>query len=416
MPFLEKIMRIIFARSALLVMALVAQTAYAQKAEVIHWWTSQGEAAAAKVLADAYRKAGGTWVDTAIANPIEGRSVTVYRINGGKPPTVAQFNPSQQYREFIGEGLLNTIDEVALLQGWDKVLPEQTKQAVKSDGKYYAVPLGIHNSGWFWYSKEVFAKAGVKAEPQNIEEFFVALEQIKKAGITPLALGGQSWQENILFITLLHTSGGAELYRRFFSSTDGKVAESPEFKKVLTNFKRLKAYVDAGSPNREWNLATNMLINNKAGFQVMGDWVKAEFAGAKKIAGKDYGCFPGFGPNAPYLLEGDVFVFPKSRDPQAAKAQALFASVVMSPEIQLAFNAKKGSIPVRTDLTFGVTDICTQQGVAAMKNPARRLVGPDQLASPTRAGQIQEDITKFWNSNQSVDDAAKALAKTLRQQ
>ena len=41
--------------------------AHAQKAEVIHWWTSGGEAAAIKEMAAAYTKAGGTWVDTPIA-------------------------------------------------------------------------------------------------------------------------------------------------------------------------------------------------------------------------------------------------------------------------------------------------------------------------------------------------------------
>src|SRR5213592_4599597 len=41
--------------------------ALAQKAEVIHWWTSGGESAAVKQLAEAYNKAGGQWVDNAIA-------------------------------------------------------------------------------------------------------------------------------------------------------------------------------------------------------------------------------------------------------------------------------------------------------------------------------------------------------------
>ena len=31
------------------------------KAEVVHWWTSGGESAAVKTLADAYRAAGGPW-------------------------------------------------------------------------------------------------------------------------------------------------------------------------------------------------------------------------------------------------------------------------------------------------------------------------------------------------------------------
>ena len=49
--------------SVSLLAALVAglgltSPALAQKAEVIHWWTSGGESAAVKQLADAYNKAG----------------------------------------------------------------------------------------------------------------------------------------------------------------------------------------------------------------------------------------------------------------------------------------------------------------------------------------------------------------------
>lgn len=47
------------------------------KAEVIHWWTSGGESAAVKKLADAYRAAGGVWVDTAIAGSEQARAVAI---------------------------------------------------------------------------------------------------------------------------------------------------------------------------------------------------------------------------------------------------------------------------------------------------------------------------------------------------
>jgi glucose/mannose transport system substrate-binding protein len=67
-----------------------------------------------------------------------------------------------------------------------------------------------------------------------------------------------------------------------------------------------------GSPNRNWNDATAMVISGKAGVQIMGDWAKGEFAAANQTAGKDFGCFPGFGPHSPYLVAGDVFVFPKT--------------------------------------------------------------------------------------------------------
>lgn len=392
----------------------LAGSAMAQNAEVIHWWTSGGESAAVQELAAAYKAAGGTWVDTAIAGGDNARNTTLNRIAGGKPPTVAQFNTSKQYHEVVAEGLLNDIDAVATKEGWDKLFPEPLKKFVKINGKYFAMPVNIHNPSWFWYSKAVLAKAGVTAEPQNMDQFFAALDKIKASGAIPLALGGQAWQEGILFNAILHTAGGGDLYRRFYASTDGAVATSPEFKKILSDIKRLKGYVDAGSPNRDWNVATAMVISNKAGFQVMGDWAKGEFAVAKQTAGKEFGCFPGWGAKAPYMIEGDVFVFPKTKDANAIKAQQLFATVATSPAVQVAFNAKKGSIPIRTDVDMGKLDICSQQGVAALKDPARHLASPNQLVAPEKKGQIDDAITKFWNTDQSVDDAAKAFAAILK--
>ena len=58
----------------------VAAQAQTTKTEVIHWWTSGGESAAVKTLADAYRAAGGVWVDTAISLGEQARSVAINRI------------------------------------------------------------------------------------------------------------------------------------------------------------------------------------------------------------------------------------------------------------------------------------------------------------------------------------------------
>ncbi|MBC7939427.1 MAG: carbohydrate ABC transporter substrate-binding protein [Chitinophagaceae bacterium] len=399
--------------AASLVLLCLAGSAAAQRAEVVHWWTSKGESAAVQELAKAYTRAGGTWIDAAIAGGENARNTTINRMSGGKPPTVAQFSATSQFQEIVEEGLLNDIDAVAQAQDWDRILPEPLKKFVKFEGKYFAAPLNIHNPSWFWYSKAVLAKAGVVGEPRNMTEFFAALDKIKASGAIPLALGGQNWQESILFYTVLHTSGGADLYRRFFANTDGSVALSPEFKQVLSDFKRLKAYVDAGSPNRDWNLAAALVITNKAGFQIIGDYVKAEFAGAGKVAGTDYGCFPGFGPKAPYIIDGDVFVFPKSktRDPAFVQAQRLFATVVTSRETQVAFNLKKGSLPIRTDVDLGPVDICTQLGMQALKDPSRHLPSPEQIVSPDKNAAIGDAITKFWNTNQTVEQAARALAR-----
>ncbi len=402
-------MQITFKQLALVAALAAAGSAHAQKAEVIHWWTSGGESAAVKELADAYNKAGGTWVDSAVAGADNARAAAISRIAGGNPSTAAQFNTSKQYHDVIAEGQLNDIDAVAAKEGWDKWLPKPIIDSIKVKGHYYAVPVNIHNPTWFWYSKSALQKAGVASEPKSMEELFVALDKLKAAGLVPLAVGGQSWQEWITFYSVLLHVGGKDAYLKFFKDHDAASVNAEPMRKSLTALKKLQSYVDPGSPGRNWNDATAMVISGKAGFQIMGDWAKGEFAAANQTAGKEFGCFAGFGANAPYMVAGDVFVFPKTSNKDAIAAQHKLATVFTSPATQVAFNNKKGSIPVRTDVDSSKMDICAQAGVSAMKDPSRQIANPDMLMTPDMVGAVQDVITKFWNGTQSVDDAVKAL-------
>ena len=388
--------------------------AQANRAEVLHWWTSGGESAAVKELATAYTKAGGTWVDAAIAGGEQARAATVNRMVGGTPPTAAQFNTSKQFLDLIDQGLLANVDVVAAANNWDKILPAPILNSIRIKGHYYAVPVDIHMPAWFWYSKAAFAKAGIASEPKTADELFAALDKLKAAGLVPLAFGGQPWQEKITFYAWLANVGGPDMYMKLYRDKDAGLPATPQFKAVLASFKKLHNYVDAGSPNRNWNDATAMVISGKAGLQIMGDWAKGEFATAHQTAGKEFGCFPGFGAKSPYLVAGDVFVFPKINDPAQVKSQQLLATVFTAPATQVAFSNKKGSIPIRTDVDVKSLDLCAQQGVTIMKDVSRQLPTPEMLISPDLEGSLQDVITKFWNTNESVDDAAKAIAAALK--
>ena len=135
--------------------------AQANRAEVLHWWTSGGESAAVKELANAYTQAGGTWVDSAIAGGEQARAAAVNRMVGGTPPTAAQFNTSKQFLDLIDSDLLNNVDTVAAKNNWDKILPAPILNSIRIKGHFYAVPVDIHMPAWFWYSKAAFAKAGM---------------------------------------------------------------------------------------------------------------------------------------------------------------------------------------------------------------------------------------------------------------
>ncbi len=47
--------------------------------------------------------------------------------------------------------------------------------------------------------------------------------------------------------------------------------------------------------------------------------------------------------------------------------------------------------------------------------PSRQIANPDMLMTPDMVGAVQDVITKFWNSDQSIDDGVKALQGTLKQ-
>lgn len=394
--------------------AAVASAPAAPKAEVIHWWTSGGESAAVKQVAQAYRNAGGVWIDTAIAGGDQSRAVTINRIVGGNPPTAAQFNTSKQFLDVIEAGMLNDVDTVARAQNWDQMLPPPIVDVIKVDGHYYAVPLNIHMQTWFWYSKAAFQKAGIAREPASMAEFFAALDKLKAAGLIPLAHGGQSWQETVLFSAILANMGGKELYLKAMRDRDQATLLGPAFRNVLLTFKRLKSYVDPGSPGRNWNDATALVIGGKAGFQVMGDWAKGEFTNARQVAGRHYGCMAGLGPATPYLIQGDVFVFPRTDDGQAVRAQQLLANVVSQPALQVSFSKLKGSIPVRTDVDAAELDLCAQKGIEIMKDRARQAGVTEVYLRPDQNGAMQDVLTAYWNTNMPVEKAQKSIANALK--
>ncbi|MFZ3001266.1 MAG: ABC transporter substrate-binding protein [Undibacterium umbellatum] len=385
-----------------------------QKTEVMHWWTSGGESAAVAKFADAYRAAGGIWADTAIAGGDQARSVAINRMVGGNPPTAAQFNISRQFQDVVEQDMLNNVDEIAARENWDKTLPEPIRNVLKIKGHYYAVPVNIHMPTWIWYSKSAFKKAGIDKEPVTPDEMFAALDKLKAAGLIPLAHGGQAWQETIVFMAMLANVGGKDLYLSVIRDRDTAAMNSEAFRKVLLSFKRLHSYVDTASPGRNWNDSTALLINGKAGMQIMGDWVMGEFVAAKQVAGREYGCMPGLGPKAPYLIQGDVFVFPKSRNAETIKAQKLLASIMVAPGPQLEFNKLKGSIPVRNDADPTQMNLCAKAGMEIMKDKSRHAGIGEIYLTPDQNGALTDVLTAYWNTNMTVEKAQKNIIAALK--
>jgi glucose/mannose transport system substrate-binding protein len=402
--------------SVALLGTLWAPAAHAQplQAEVVHWWTSGGETAAMRALADAYRAAGGRWRDLAVPTSDQARTVVLDRIASGHAPTAAQFNPSRRLVELARAGKLNAIDDVAAQGRWAQVVPEVLLDAVRVDGHIYAAPISVHMPAWLWSSRPALAKAGVKHEPRSMEELFTTLDKLQAAGLIPLAHGGQPWQDLNLFAAVLANQGGRDLYLAVLRDRDPAALQGEPLRQVLLTFKKLHRYVDPASPGRTWSDTTALLVSGRAGLQFMGDWVKSEFAQAGQQQGRDYGCTLALSPRAPYVVDGDVLVFPKDKDGSSRPAQDLLARVATSPGTQLAFSARKGSVPVRSDVDVKSLDSCAQLGAAALRDPARLVGNTELLLVPETLTALEKAVSDYWNRDIPVERVQQQISQTLK--
>ena len=383
------------------------------RAEVMHWWTSGGEAAGVRVFAEAYEKAGGTWVDAAIAGGQNLRAAAINRIVGGNPPTSSQFNTGRQFDDLVGQGLLVDLDTVAGEGGWREVIPAPIVNAASREGKFYAVPVNIHGHNWMFYNTATLQKAGITEAPTTFDAFFADMDKLKAAGVTPIAWGGQPWQEALVFDAVLLGQGGKELFLKVYRDKDEEAIASEAFRNVAATFHRMRDYVDAGAPGRNWNDATNMVITGQAGVQIMGDWAKGDFIAAGMVPGEDAGCalVPG---ETGYVMGGDVFVLPKRGGGAATEAQNLLARTMLDPATQIAFNEKKGSIPVRTDVDVSGMDACARRGAELVRDEANQIPSVNFHVSADTVGALQDTITSYFNDpSATAEDFASDFASVI---
>ncbi len=403
--------------AASMVTALAAQ---AGEVEVLHWWTSGGEAKAAKALQATLQAKGHSWKDFAVAGGGGDSAMTVLksRVVSGNAPAAAQIKgPALQ--EWAQEGVLADMSDVAATNQWDKLLPPVVSNIMKYKGKYVAVPVNVHRVNWLWANPEAFKKAGAKV-PTNWDEFFAAAEKLKAAGIIPVAHGGQNWQDFTTFESVALGVGGTEFYKKALVQLDQATLKSETMTKVLTTFKRVKSYTDKNAPGRDWNLATAMVIRGEAGMQLMGDWAKGEFISAGKKPGVDFICTAAPGTAKAFTFNIDSFALFKLKNEANVKAQKDLAAAIMSPEFQEVFNLNKGSIPVRLGQDMSKFDDCGKRAFSDLVDTAKTntlvpSIAHGMAVSSAAEGAIKDAVSNFWNSDKmTVAQAMDKIAAAAR--
>ncbi|CAN7224338.1 carbohydrate ABC transporter substrate-binding protein [Ensifer sp. ENS07] len=398
-----------------LMMAATAARA-AENVEVLHWWTSGGEAAALDVLKKDLESKGITWTDMPVAGGGGTEAMTVLRarVTAGNAPTAVQML-GFDILDWAKEGALGNLDETASKEGWDKVIPTALQQFSKYDGHWIAAPVNVHSTNWVWINKAALDKAGGK-EPTNWDELVALLDNFKAQGITPIAHGGQPWQDATIFDAVV-LSLGTDFYKQAFIDLDPSALGGDKMKEAFDRMTKLRSYVDDNFSGRDWNLASAMVIENKAGLQFMGDWAKGEFLKAKKVPGTDFVCMRFPGTQGSVTFNSDQFAMFKVADDKVP-AQLAMASAIESPTFQSAFNVVKGSVPARTDVPDTDFDACGKKGIKdlAEANTNGKLFGSmaHGHANPAAVkNAIYDVVTREFNGELTSEEAVKELVSAV---
>jgi glucose/mannose transport system substrate-binding protein len=318
------------------------------------WWTNPGEAESLQALVDAYKvKFPGAGVNN-VALSVHGQAEALLdQTIDSSPPDIFQYNGYKMKLLYTAHpaAIANT-DFIFEEPGLMSTVIGRVVDSIKIDGHAYGVPTGIHRENSIFYNSALFAQYKI-ARPSTMQDVLAACATFKAANVTCIAAAGQSWIADKMWVVVLQSTMGADLFKEFI--TQAKPLTDPTIQAGLSaaadTFQTItQQYIDRshlGDTAFGWNNAAYELFQGKAAIYMHGDWVKGYLVQLGWTPGTDFE--QGGPPGATDIFYYGVDVFGLTAvGPNGASAHD-FLGVVASKEGQAAFNKLKGSTPMRTD-------------------------------------------------------------------
>lgn len=385
---------------------------------VFTWWAAGSEKKGLDALEALFKEKypNDKFVNLAVAGGAgsNAKAKLASDLANNQPPGSFQGHAGAELTDYIAKGQIEPVNDVVEALGGEKVFPKELLDRLTVKGNIYSVPSNIHRANVVWANPAVLKKAGLtNTPPKDIKSWITDLQKVKASGVnTPLTIGG-TWTQVHLLETVLLADLGAEKYAGLF---DGKTTwDSPEVTTAVGDFKTLLTFTNTASDGDDWPAATDMVIDGKAAYNVMGDWAVAQFTDKGKKDGTDYIYFPVPGTDGVFDFLADSFTLPKgTKNPEGTKD---WLRLIGSPEGQKAFNVAKGSIPARTDVPADGFPPYQQSAMEAFKS--------DTIVSSIAHGaavnlawlsDISTAVSKFYASKDDatlVKDLAAAAKKNL---
>jgi multiple sugar transport system substrate-binding protein/raffinose/stachyose/melibiose transport system substrate-binding protein len=281
---------------------------------------------------------------------------------------------------FMARGGGKLSDVVAAGQAQPITVDDATRTAVGDaafsaftvDGEVYGMPMSILPGG-IYYSKDLFAQAGITETPESIEDLAAAADKLKAAGIEPIALGAKdAWPAAHWYYFFALRACSQETLDK---ATADKTFDDPCWEKAGEN---LAAFNDTEPFNNGFlttsaqqgaGSSAGLLANHQAAMELMGAWnpgVIASLTPDKKPLA-DLGWFPfpeiSGGEGEPGAMMGGLDGFSCSKDAPAACSE--FLNFAMQQKYQEGYATAFHTLPASQEAQSVVTEPALQDVLAS---------------------------------------------------
>jgi glucose/mannose transport system substrate-binding protein len=318
--------------------------------------------------------------------------------------------------EWAEMGLLLELDGVATAGNWSKALFPSIHDLIQHRRHVFAAPLGIHRINTFFYNRRLFSRYKLPP-PETWTDLERAALRFKAGGITALAQSSEPWQVATLFEDLILLEGGPQLHRDLFTGQTASAADDRRVLVALERLRAMKAWMGPSITERPWTEVVRQLAKGEAAMLVMGDWAKGELAARGDASDDECICVPMPGTAKYHLYSVDTLTM-FTGDASRAPAQEKLARLIMTPTMQMEYNAIKGSVPVRRDIDSSKMDDCARASWAAFGRGASvqapSLVHRMATDEGSRDAIIAEIHRYFVDDSETPAEAQRRLSAVFR--
>ncbi|WP_199829877.1 extracellular solute-binding protein [Streptomyces ardesiacus] len=337
----------------------------------------------------------------------------------------------------ITSGYLKPLDDyLAEWKDWDWFIDTAKAAARGEDGKTYGVPDGTDTRG-LWFSKDVFAKAGLPADwqPKTWDEVLGAARAIKEKvpGVTPINVytGKPAGEAATMqgFEMLLYGTGDGGADPLYDKGSKKWVTAGQGFKDALgfveTVYKeKLGPEVsDALDPNFSTKIRGELLPQGRLGIALDGSWLPQDWLEgsghewpewSKELGLAAMPTQTGQAPGRVSMSGGWTWAIP-------AKAGNPDLAFEFVKTMQTKANAQKwyianSGIAVREDVAEDPAYVAAQPGIKFFTDlVADTHYRPAYPAYPQVSVAVQEAMEGVTTGDKSVEEAARGYDEALKE-